>query len=121
MGAKLKPIEKAIGARFRERRIAVRGSQDQVGDAIGVTRQQVDKVEKGRNRIGAGELVLALQSINVRPSEFFAAFDDPDAGEPAQFSAGAVKAAAAFDQLPKRQQAGALQMIRNLAKLKEDT
>ncbi|MBT4938769.1 MAG: helix-turn-helix transcriptional regulator, partial [Rhodospirillaceae bacterium] len=46
------PIDKYVGSRVRARRVGLRISQTKLGEAIGVTFQQVQKYENGTNRIG---------------------------------------------------------------------
>src|SRR6476661_7104940 len=47
------PIDKHVGARVRMRRMMLGMSQEKLGDALGLTFQQVQKYEKGTNRMGA--------------------------------------------------------------------
>lgn len=66
------PIDVLIGARIRERR-TVRGiSQVMLGDAIGLTFQQVQKYERGANRIGASRLVDIAEALGIEPGELLA-------------------------------------------------
>jgi transcriptional regulator with XRE-family HTH domain len=64
------PIDKHVGARVRMRRMMMKMSQTSLGDALGVTFQQVQKYEKGTNRIGAGRLQQIAGLLQV-PIEFF--------------------------------------------------
>ena len=50
------PIDKHVGSRVRMRRMMLGMSQEKLGDALGLTFQQVQKYEKGTNRIGASRL-----------------------------------------------------------------
>ena len=50
------PIDKHVGSRVRMRRMMLGMSQEKLGDALGLTFQQVQKYEKGSNRIGASRL-----------------------------------------------------------------
>src|SRR5262245_4356507 len=50
------PVAKHAGSRIRMRRMMLGMSQEKLADGLGVTFQQVQKYEKGRNRIGAGRL-----------------------------------------------------------------
>ena len=50
------PTDKHVGARVRMRRMMLSMSQEKLGDALGLTFQQVQKYEKGANRIGASRL-----------------------------------------------------------------
>jgi transcriptional regulator with XRE-family HTH domain len=64
------PIDKHVGSRVRMRRMMLGMSQEKLGDALGVTFQQVQKNEKGINRIGASRL-QQLSSILQVPVPFF--------------------------------------------------
>ena len=50
------PIDKHVGTRVRMRRMMLDMSQSELGDALGITFQQVQKYEKGTNRISASRL-----------------------------------------------------------------
>jgi len=63
-------IDAHIGSRVKLRRMMVGMSQEQLGDALGLTFQQVQKYEKGLNRIGAGRLYRIAQHLEV-PISFF--------------------------------------------------
>ena len=64
------PIDKHVGSRVRMRRMMLAMSQEKLGDALGLTFQQVQKYEKGTNRIGASRLKQISQILQV-PVEFF--------------------------------------------------
>jgi transcriptional regulator with XRE-family HTH domain len=64
------PIDKYVGSRVRMRRMMLGMSQEKLGDALGLTFQQVQKYEKGSNRIGASRLQQISQTLQV-PVEFF--------------------------------------------------
>jgi len=64
------PIDKHVGSRVRMRRMMLAMSQEKLGDALGLTFQQVQKYEKGTNRIGASRLQQIAQILQV-PVEFF--------------------------------------------------
>ena len=63
-------IDAYIGSRVRLRRMTLSISQEQLGEALGLTFQQIQKYEKGQNRIGAGRLYRIAQILSV-PVEFF--------------------------------------------------
>ena len=65
------PIDKHVGARVRLRRLMVGMSQGRLGEALDVTFQQVQKYEKGANRIGASRLQQLARVLEVPPSYFF--------------------------------------------------
>jgi transcriptional regulator with XRE-family HTH domain len=64
------PTDKHVGARVRMRRIMLEMSQTSLGDAVGLTFQQIQKYEKGTNRIGAGRLQHMSHILQV-PVPFF--------------------------------------------------
>src|SRR5262252_9831298 len=66
------PIDKHVGSRVRMRRIMLAMSQEKLGAALGLTFQQVQKYEKGTNRIGASRLQQMSHILQV-PIEVFAA------------------------------------------------
>ncbi len=63
-------IDEHVGRRVRLRRVLLGMSQQSLGDLLGVTFQQVQKYEKGANRIGASRLFSIAQVLNV-PIQFF--------------------------------------------------
>jgi len=65
------PIDKHVGSRVRMRRMMVGMSQEKLGDSIGLTFQQVQKYEKGTNRIGASRLQQISIVLQVPVSFFF--------------------------------------------------
>ena len=64
------PIDVQVGNRVRIRRMLIGMSQERLGDLLGLTFQQVQKYEKGVNRIGAGRLYEVSRILNV-PVDFF--------------------------------------------------
>jgi transcriptional regulator with XRE-family HTH domain len=71
--------DKALGEKIRARRILARMSQAELGDHVGVSFQQVQKYEKGVNKVGAvrlaeiaaalGESVAKRQHVHLKPNE----------------------------------------------------
>lgn len=74
------PVDVHVGSRVRLRRTLLGLSQEKLGDALGLTFQQVQKYERGANRIGASRLFDLSRVLDV-PVSFF--FDDmtPEATE----------------------------------------
>lgn len=64
------PIDKHVGARIRMRRMMLNMSQEKLGDALGLTFQQVQKYEKGTNRVG-GSRMHTIAGILKVPVSFF--------------------------------------------------
>lgn len=65
------PIDRHVGSRVRMRRVMLGMSQEKLGDALGLTFQQVQKYEKGTNRIGASRLQQISRTLDVPPAFFF--------------------------------------------------
>ena len=65
------PTDRHVGSRVRMRRIMLGMSQEKLGDALGLTFQQVQKYEKGTNRIGASRLQHIARILQVPISFFF--------------------------------------------------
>ncbi|MHA1188855.1 MAG: helix-turn-helix domain-containing protein [Alphaproteobacteria bacterium] len=70
-------IDSYVGSRVRVRRKMLSMSQEKLGEKLGITFQQVQKYEKGTNRIGASRLFDVSRLLQV-PISFF--FPDPDSG-----------------------------------------
>jgi transcriptional regulator with XRE-family HTH domain len=69
------PIDKHVGSRVRMRRMLIGMSQEKLGDALGITVQQIQKYEKGVNRIGASRLHKLAGVLGVPITYFFDAHD----------------------------------------------
>ncbi len=65
------PIDVFVGSRVRARRVGLRLSQTKLGDALGITFQQIQKYENGANRIGASNLYKIAKTLGVEVSYFF--------------------------------------------------
>jgi transcriptional regulator with XRE-family HTH domain len=65
------PIDTQVGNRVRLRRMLIGMSQEKLGDALGLTFQQVQKYEKGVNRIGAGRLFHVARILGVPITYFY--------------------------------------------------
>lgn len=65
------PIDQHVGSRVRMRRAMLGMTQEKLGLALGLTFQQVQKYEKGTNRIGASRLQAMSKILEVPPSYFF--------------------------------------------------
>lgn len=64
-------IDATIGKRIHELRLSMGMSRIQLAEQIGVTHQQLEKYEKGKNRISAGRLLFISNALRKNPSYFF--------------------------------------------------
>ena len=79
------PVDVHVGARVRVRRTLLGMSQEKLGDAIGLTFQQVQKYERGANRIGSSRLFDLSRVLDVPIGFFFEDMpSDVAASSPAQ-------------------------------------
>jgi transcriptional regulator with XRE-family HTH domain len=77
------PIDIHVGSRIRLRRTMLSMSQEKLGEALGITFQQIQKYEKGTNRVGASRLQNISSVLNVPVAFFFEdAPGDPSTGQP---------------------------------------
>ncbi|MEM6851061.1 MAG: helix-turn-helix transcriptional regulator [Pseudomonadota bacterium] len=74
------PVDIHVGSRVRLRRMLIGLSQDKLGEELGLTFQQVQKYEKGTNRIGASRLWQIAKILGVPVQFFFEDLSEPDAG-----------------------------------------
>lgn len=74
------PVDRHVGHRVRVRRLLVGVSQEKLGDALGVTFQQIQKYEKGTNRISASRLRQIADMLGVSVSFFYEGAPRQDGG-----------------------------------------
>ncbi len=113
------PIDVHVGARMRARRTVLGLSQEKLGAALGLTFQQIQKYERGTNRIGASRLYDLSHVLGVSISYFFDEMTDAAGANAAprlavadRFPAGA----AAVDPLTKRE---TLELVRAYYKVRD--
>lgn len=99
------PVDVSVGNRIRVQRLLSDMSQSALGEAIGVTFQQVQKYEKGANRVGASRLTQIAKALGVPIKTFF------DGGGEDE---GAAKVDTAFEFLAVP---GALELIQAYAQI----
>ncbi|MEO1328990.1 MAG: helix-turn-helix transcriptional regulator [Pseudomonadota bacterium] len=75
------PIDVHVGARVRLRRMTLGISQEKLGEWLGLTFQQIQKYEKGANRIGASRLFAISQRLGVPVQFFFDGLSDEEMNE----------------------------------------
>lgn len=108
------PIDIHVGSRVKLRRTLLGMSQDKLGEAIGLTFQQVQKYERGANRIGASRLFELSKVLDV-PVSFF--FDDMPAATSGGPVPGIATAGAGEPDLAKRE---ILELARAFDRIKDE-
>jgi transcriptional regulator with XRE-family HTH domain len=97
------PVDVHVGSRVRMRRTLLGLSQEKLGEALGLTFQQVQKYERGANRIGASRLHQISRILDVPVTFFFEEMPTAlRAGDSAgaQAASGLAEAQAGFEQDP---------------------
>src|ERR1700753_2661258 len=87
------PVDIHVGKQLRMRRVILGLSQEAIGKAIGITFQQVQKYERGINRMGASRVYELARYLTVRVSYFFEGLDNSARTSPS----GVAEEVAAFE------------------------
>lgn len=104
----MQDIDRAIGQRLRQIRWSRSLTQQQVGDLLGVTFQQIQKFETGANRMSASQAAEICRALDVPLSALIPTDDD----DRPLLSRGAVEVATVYDRLPR----GRRQLLGRLAR-----
>ena len=115
-----RPVDAHVGRRVRLRRTMLGMNQAKLGEALGLTFQQIQKYENGTNRIGASRLYELSKVLDVPVSYFFDDMPPEVAGERTGQPAGMTEAAGAAyeaDTLAKRE---TLELVRAYYRIKSD-
>lgn len=75
------PIDLHVGSRIRLRRKVLGVSQESLAADLGLTFQQIQKYERGTNRVSASKLYEIARSLQTTTSYFFDGFADPHSGK----------------------------------------
>jgi transcriptional regulator with XRE-family HTH domain len=79
-------LEAQIGERIRSHRIRAGVSQENLGKPLGITFQQIQKYEKGTNRVSAGRLLKIAEVLECDVMDFFEGLQDSRTSGAAEFS-----------------------------------
>jgi transcriptional regulator with XRE-family HTH domain len=121
------PVDLHVGSRIRLRRKMAGVSQSQLGEALGLTFQQLQKYERGSNRISASKLHAVALHLQTPIAWFFEGLADPatddEAGQRLTEMHGFLNSpegaelAVALPRLPSRQRRQVLALVKSLAGL----
>jgi len=107
------PVDKYVGKRVRQRRWMVGFSQQQLGEAVGIKFQQIQKYETGMNRISASRLWDIAETLGVPVTFFFDGYDEVSI----ETSAAEAKASGRGDLLADKE---ALELVRSYYAIPEN-
>ena len=80
-GGEPNPVDKYIGEQIRRRRLMLNISQEKLAAMIGLTFQQIQKYEKGMNRISGSRVWDICQALEIEPNVLFMGMDDQTANQ----------------------------------------
>ncbi len=118
------PFDVYVGSRVRTRRVGLRISQTKLGDAVGVTFQQVQKYENGTNRMGAARLYVIAKTLGVEVAFLFegienleeATFEDMSMGDaPEPEDRGMIQLQSDLGKMPEGVKACTQKLFKTLA------
>lgn len=113
-------IDVHVGSRVRLRRTLLGMSQEKLGEAIGLTFQQVQKYERGSNRIGASRLFDLARVLEVPVGFFFDDMDDDVAARSPGQSRGAPQHTISIEPSPMAKRE-TLELVRAYYKIQDDS
>lgn len=105
------PVDEYVGKRVRQRRWMVGFSQQQLGEAVGIKFQQIQKYETGMNRVSASRLWDIAHALGVPVTFFF------DGYEGVSLTKGSAKASGQGDLLADKE---ALELVRSYYAIPEN-
>ena len=104
-------IDQRIGQRIREIRVARGLSQEKVGEAMGLTFQQIQKYEKGTNRLSGSRMVVMCELFGVTPNDIVGV-NGVSEHTFEQLSVNAVRVAKLYERLDSSQKRAATLMLK---------
>ena len=115
------PVDVLVGARIRVLRKRRKMSQGELGKALGVTFQQIQKYGNGNNRVSASQLHLVATALDVPVSEFFAGASETSrfsfATKSVAFDPQALRLAEAFTKITDKQlRASLVDLVETIAR-----
>ena len=102
------PVDLHVGSRVRMRRKILGVSQQRLADSLGLTFQQVQKYERGANRISASKLYAMATTLQAPVSYFFEGLAEPQAGVPGEAGDASTLAVQSFLNTPEGLELAAL-------------
>lgn len=110
------PVDASVGAQVRQFRRQRGMTQTELGDILGLTFQQIQKYERGTNRISASKLAMLAEALNVHVGAFFEDCENGQHDNKSSDVAEDVRAlVASFDAMPDKLQKDFLRMVQSIA------
>ena len=109
-------IDEHVGRRLRMRRMMQGMSQAELAGTVGLTFQQIQKYEGGKNRISAGHLYQFARALECSPMEFYEGFEEQGNGTSAYPTDLAIRLSMALAQIDDKSRRAVLAFVRSLSK-----
>jgi len=106
-------LDKEIGERIRARRIEMDMSQVELGALMGLTFQQIQKYERGKNRLAASRLPLIAETLDVPITYFFGG--DNGKKKPIDFDTQTLRVARLYSKLKKNDRILVKSIVRHVS------
>lgn len=119
--ARTKELDAVIGQNIRNLRLKAGVTQEGLGEALGITFQQIQKYEKGANRVSAAALIHFRKALRCEMIDFFEGIDmeAPSSTAPA-LGDGAVKVSMLVDSMPTWKQTLVLAITKQVDRIDGD-
>ncbi len=95
------PVDLHVGSRIRLRRKILGVSQERLAESLGLTFQQVQKYERGSNRVSASKLYEIASTLQTQVAYFFEGLADPSAGQDGEIAPGSERFVQDFLMTPE--------------------
>lgn len=117
-----KAVDILVGRNIRTIRVMRGLSQEKLGEALGITFQQIQKYEKGSNRVSASTLVGISAALSCNVSDLFSGADQPNASPIAQpaYTNEAMRVAGEFDKLSPRVKRAVARFVTSMIGAEDD-
>lgn len=108
-----------VGMRLKQRRVAYGLSQGELAEAVGITFQQVQKYERGANRMSASRLYEFGKVLDVSVGFFFEGFEEASKEKPKHATSGFAEESAVFEHEPLGGSRESLEFIRSFQRIRD--
>ena len=108
-------IDRHVGERIRRRRVMLGLTQEQLGDALGISYQQIQKYETGANRVSAGRLFIISQILEVSVAALFDGLGEETDSDISATSRNVIELVRAFSKISDEKVRGSvMSLVRTL-------
>ena len=107
-------IDKIVGWNLRTERMARKMSQQKLACAIGLTFQQIQKYERGSNRISASRMYEISEVLGIQIQELFRDIKKTEKCAEGKINLATIRTAEALHNLPPKKRAGVMTLIKSL-------